>query len=490
MGIPPHKTNVITDRLLRSWIRCKRKAWLDRYGDEKKRVWTAHRALQLDHQQRSFAELITREKGKGLKACEIGFEGVMGIRLKGLGPSGELIEAHPPLLQRIKGESRWGKFAYRPVLARQGRKVTREHRLGLTFSGILLEQLQESKVSSGLLVTKGNQELEIQKISLSVNLQQQLLEVLKKIKADLQKDEPPTLISDRRKCTLCCWKGVCNVEATAEGHLSEVSGIGPKRKQILQELGINKLQELATSNPRDLGQKLFAFGVQHSEIADQIVAQARVQHNGSKERLSRTPALPELIDAPGILIYDIESDPDARDDFLHGFIRLMHKKDDEWDLEGAKYQPILAPYEHGKPFCWERINRKLTIYKDWPVLHYGETEVTSLLRLAKQQGVQKQELSKLRARFIDIHDRLRLHWRLPINSYGLKTVANWTGFQWHQKGADGARALLWWRQWHGTDEKNRGNSKALKWLFKYNQDDCLATWAVAKWLLKQDSFLP
>ena len=34
------------------------------------------------------------------------------------------------------------------------------------------------------------------------------------------------------------------------------------------------------------------------------------------------PSLPDLAQAPGVLIYDIESDPDARDDFLHGFLRL------------------------------------------------------------------------------------------------------------------------------------------------------------------------
>ncbi len=83
---------------------------------------------------------------------------------------------------------------------------------------------------------------------------------------------------------------------------------------------------------------------------------------------------------------------------------------------------------------------------------------------------------------IDIHASLRKNWILPTNSYGLKTVATWTGFDWEHKGADGARALLWWRQW-----KKAGNRKNLiKKILQYNHDDCLATWAVTKWLLEND----
>jgi uncharacterized protein len=35
----------------------------------------------------------------------------------------------------------------------------------------------------------------------------------------------------------------------------------------------------------------------------------------------------------------------------------------------------------------------------------------------------------------------------------------------------------------------RGSTHALRWIFQYNQDDCLATWAVADWLLQQDRLL-
>ena len=99
-------SNTLTDRLLRSWLRCKRKAWLDQFGDSEEKLWTAHRALQLDHQHESFIKFLKGMPGKGAKACSQGNKGVIGLRLKGLSPTGLKLEAHPGLLQKTNGESR------------------------------------------------------------------------------------------------------------------------------------------------------------------------------------------------------------------------------------------------------------------------------------------------------------------------------------------------------------------------------------------------
>ncbi len=485
MGNTPPEENLLTDRLLRSWIRCRRKAWLDRYGNSESRVWTAHRNLQLEHQQRSFVELMPFKPGKGIEACRKGSYGVLGLRLKGKSPSSQPLEAHPPLLQRIKGESVWGDYAYRPVLARQGRRLTKEHKLALSLTGLLLEPLQESKVNEGLAVSLGNKGLEIERINLNKGLQKQLLESLAKLTKDLKSEKAPPITSDRRKCTVCSWRGVCNAEAAEEGYLSEVSGIGARREQILQGLGITSLNDLAESNPFDLSKSLEEFGEQHCDIAMPLVAQAKAQRDRCCERLTTSIALPELTKAPGVLLYDIESDPDAHDDFLHGFIHLKHNNNN-WDLQGAKYHPMLMLYEHGEELAWKRLKRKLSFYSDWPILHYGETEALSLCRIAQRQGADDAEIKALKSRLIDLHALVKRHWRLPLNSYGLKVVAGWVGFQWSQIGADGARALLWWRQWRGSGPKFRGSSQNLRRIFQYNQDDCLASWAVAEWLLKQD----
>ncbi len=495
----------LTDRLLRSWLRCRRRAWLDRHGPAAARRWSAHRALALQDQLHSFQSLLPARPGHGEAACQRGDGGVVGLRLRGAGPGGLPLEAHPPLLLRVEAPSRWGGHGYRPVLVRQGRHLTREHRLVLALWGRLLASHQGAAVPQGLVLAGAGQQLQQEPFKLGPGLQQQLDEVLPRLALELEPGrEPPPLVNDRKKCTLCSWRGLCDQEASREGHLSEVSGIGGKRRDLLLSLGIASLPQLAASDPEGLASALEEHGEQHREVAEQLVAQARVQAAGSPRRRQPGAALPELAGAGGLLLYDIESDPDARDDFLHGLLRLeraalqgpdpRQRASSAWPALAAAaqapYHPLLALQEQGEARLWRRLRTLLERYPDWPLLHYGETEAVGLLRLAERQGASDQERARLRRRLIDVHKRLKRHWLLPVNSYGLKAVASWLGFRWSQGGVDGARCLLWWRQWRQDRDRPgrppRLAARPLERIFRYNRDDNLATWAVARWLLEQD----
>jgi predicted RecB family nuclease len=478
---------VLTDRLLRSWLRCRRRAWLDRHGEPALRQWTAHRALALSDQLASFQSLLPQKPGHGEAACAAGAPGVVGLRLRGQGPAGLALEAHPALLERVAGPSVWGEHAYRPVLGRQGRNLTREHRLLLALWGRLLGEHQRAPVPQALVVAGAGHGLQRERLKLSGGLQAQLDEALPRLAADLARDGAPPLVADRKKCVLCSWRGLCDQEASRQGHLSEVSGIGGKRREMLLAAGIDSLPQLAASDPHQLAETLAVHGDQHRDSAAALVAQARVQASGRPERLpaeggAAADPLPELAVAPGVLLYDIESDPDARDDFLHGFVIVPRQADGTWPAQADpswRYQPLLALQEHGEARLWRRLQALLARYPGWPVLHYGETEAIALVRLAQRQGAREAELEQLRGRLVDVHARLRRSWRLPVNSYGLKAVASWLGFRWSQSGVDGARCLLWWRQW-----RRDGGPARLQRIFSYNRDDNLATWAVLAWLLR------
>ena len=92
----------------------------------------------------------------------------------------------------------------------------------------------------------------------------------------------------------------------------------------------------------------------------------------------------------------------------------------------------------------------------------------------------------MKKRFIDIHLLTRESWCLPVRNYGLKSIAEFIGFEWEQANTDGARALLWWRQWKKSRKLNNIYSKNLNSIFKYNRDDCIATLMIAKWLIDRD----
>ena len=471
--------------MLRGWIRCKRKAWLDKYGDKKLRVWSPHKTLQLDHQHQSFLELISKPPSIGIQGFQKGSELISGLKLKGKTPFGQSIEAYPALIQKTGGESQWGKFSYRPVITKQGRKLTREHKLSLAFTGLLLSNLQENLVNQGIAISKTDKGLSITKLNITKNLTAELIGILNKLEKDLNTNDPPPLTSNRRKCSICSWRNFCNSEASFQGHLSEVVGIGSKRMEMLQKSGVKNVKELANSNPVLLQKTLENYGEINKTIASQIIKQAFVQSKKIKERLTHENIFPELIEAKGVLIYDIESDPDKKHDFLHGFMRVVKTKGEEWDIKKKSYHPILSLNIEDEKVTWQRLQKKLNTYKNWPILHYGETEALALYRLAERQNAKENELLEIKARCIDIHSRIKEQWRLPVNSYGLKSIASYLDFEWSDKGVDGAQALLWWRQWKNSRRATKTYSRNLKLILNYNRDDCLATWIITNWLLNQ-----
>ena len=478
-----NKSKPINDHLLRSWIRCRRKAWLDIYGDKQKKLWTAHSTLQLNHQIDCFHNLSQKSYGIGIQACEEGKNIAYGIRIKYPLIKNRIIKANLPMLRKTSGDSIWGNFSYQPILARQGKKITREHKLTLAMSGLLINHLQKYQVQKGLILHKENEVIKVEKIRLSDNINTDLIDSLLNLEKDIESITPPPITSNRKKCTICSWRKDCDAVAIKEGSLSEVSGIGAKRQLLLNKIGIKNIEELAKIKPYKLKEKLETFGTQHGDISKQIILQSQSQSTNRAIKLNPEIELNNLKKAKGLYIYDIESDPDIKHDFLHGFIRLPKNIKNEISLEKTKYSPLLNVEKNTESFLWKRITKKLSLNRDYPIIHYGETEPISLLKLGLRQGADPHEIEALKKRFIDIHLLIREYWCLPVRNYGLKSIAEWIGFEWKQTNVDGARALLWWRQWKKSRKINKMYSRNLNSIFEYNRDDCIATLMIAKWLI-------
>ena len=264
----------LSDRLLRSWLRCRRKAWLDRHGDPAERLWNPHRALQLADRESRLQELTSRplKRCTGLEALK---RGEPAVRLLLLQRDG--IYGRPTLLLRKPGSSQLGSFSYQPALLQPGRHGTREHRLTLALWGWLLEPVQGISASQGWLINPRGQR---ERLNLHGGLNRQMETALTRLQQDLKRRSPPPLTQDRRKCTLCSWRRSCDGVAEAQGELSTVSGIGGKRQELLQELGIADRQALADAPGEWLMEQLESRGVQQPELAVELIAQAAVQQSG------------------------------------------------------------------------------------------------------------------------------------------------------------------------------------------------------------------
>ncbi len=489
---------VISDRLLRSWLRCPRKAWQDLHGDPTQRAWHPQRAMQLGHEQWCLSRYGVRHGltvERGAAAAIRGAAAIQGLWLL-VQDKGFQLRGRLPLLLRHPLKTRLGPWGYGPLLVRTGHFINREQRLCLALWGRLLEDFQGRHPPHGVVLGADGG---CQQVPLPP-LQRQLDELLEEMAMGLSQPHPPELIAERKRCATCCWRRPCNAHAAASGHLGDVSGVGAGRRRQLIQLQIHTIGELAQSDPSWLGQALVRQGHpsqadHHHALATALVLQARSQQSQQVQRRPApvAPSIPSSLTArlhqsPGVLFYDIEADPDARENYLHGFLSLTPQDPGSpWgptgDLTGgsAQHHPILCLPQHGDGRCWQRIHRFLNRFPGWPLLHYGETERIELLRLAHRVGASTASREDLQQRFVDVHQLVRQQWVLPLSSYGLKSVATWLGFRWRDPRGEGARAVLWWRHW-----RRHGHRHDLRRILEYNQDDCQATRVVAAWLLAQE----
>ena len=462
---------------LKSYIRCKRKAWLDFQGNKSYEVWSPHKAIDKINQYQIFSELCNGEIYTGLKACKSGYQGIIGLKVKGEFFQNINAEIQPQLLVKTEGKSKWGKYKYLPAVYKLGHKTTREHLFDLAFSSIVLETFQESKIEKGLVISSFGNKVNIEEILLNKKLRKKVLNIILSLNKSL-KGFIPEITQDRKKCTICSWQNFCDKEAKENGYLTDIDGIGSKTASLLKTNGVSNIQKLASYGIKELREKLSKFNDQNNERASKFIKQARSYISGEPFYISKNNDSCNLLEriGSGFYVFDIESNPDVKHDFLYGFLKINDLFTKQEDLI---YVPILN-LKNNKEESYKQIIKMLFSNKEWPVLHYGETEKIAIIHIAKKLNFSIKEIELLKSRFIDLHTLIRQSWILPIKNYGLKTVSNWLGFEWKQKNVSGSKALYWWIQYQITE-----NEVFLKKIIKYNKDDCLATLNVAEFLIKK-----
>jgi len=324
---------------LKSFIRCKRKAWLDYNGKKSCEVWSPHKAIDKINQFQIFSQFCNGEIYTGLKGCENGYQGVIGLKVKGSFSKNINTEIRPQLLVKTKGKSKWGQYKYLPAVYKLGHKTTKEHLFDLAFSSMLLEPFQESKIEKGLVISSFDKKINVEEIYLNKKLRKKVLNVLLSLNECLE-GSIPEITKERKKCTICSWQKFCDKEAKENGYLTDIDGIGSKTASLLITNGISDTQTLASCSEKQLGDKLSKFNDQKYEKESIFVKQAQSYISGEPYFISNNNNTEDLLEkiCSGFYIFDIESNPDEKHDFLYGFLKVNNLSIKKKDLI---YEPIL-----------------------------------------------------------------------------------------------------------------------------------------------------
>lgn len=478
----------ITDELLFNYQRCRRRSYLDAYGDKQACASPSDYLLKLRqdsfaHQMEIFSESPAHQPEyprhnwiAGAKATQELMEqgvdrivkGVLHVQLE----NGTHLVSCPDLLIKQPGYSLFGDWTYAPMDIRLGKRPKVDYQVAAAFHAYVLAVVQGAWSETSWLMLRQRGAYAVSLVDMLPRMQ----EVLQGCIDTLKQPEAPEVFIAHNRCDLCQWLGHCYSIAESERHLSLLPGVTPSRYTYLKELGLLTLEDLATANPKTL-ESLPGFGWQ---VTHRLIRQAQAAlHNCAfpdvtcAEDTSPLLSVDELPTAPIELYFDIEAAPDQNLVYLHGVLVVDRETNTE------TFHALLAETQPEEAVIWQQLLDLLWQYPTAPIFHFCPYEVQTVKRLAEQYDTPSHWVEPLLDRFIDVHERVTRVAILPVESYALKPIARWVGFDWRNPEANGAQSICWYAQWIGT-----GDRSYLKDILDYNEDDCRATYWVKNWLVE------
>lgn len=479
----------LTADLLLNYQRCSRRAFLDSYGDLNQKDPPNDYLLKLlqdsaanhrqiltnqDYRQPQYphgdwvrgAEETRKLMSQGVEQI---YQGVLLTEENGI----QLVSV-PDLLVKQSGRSNFGDWVYVPTEIKLSKRPKQEYQLIVAYHVKVLAAVQGTWCEQAWLLLKEKGLYEVDLWEAIPRMQ----EILDGCIETLTQDQEPEVFISRSRCSLCHWFSHCYAIAKADQHLSLLPGVTQTRYAQLQALEVTTLESLAETHPTQL-EPLAGFG---SETAHKLVRQARsmlqnrailgeslAAHSVGKRSSLILPTIPT---APIELYFDIEAEPSLNLVYLHGILVVDRIKQTE------TFHPLLAETPEEEAIIWQEFLDLVWAYPTAPIFHFCPYEMQTVERLGKLFETPTELIQPLLPRFVDLHDRVTQTVTLPVESYALKHIARWVGFDWRDSTANGAQSIYWYAQWLATRDRAYLNS-----ILIYNEDDCRATYHVKNWLV-------
>ncbi len=473
---------LLSDDLFLHYLRCHRRAYLERYGDREQRdppgdylnkiiadgianrqtVLATYDSIQPDYPEGDRAAGAVATEALMAEGIDCIYKGILWV------PGDEayahvIYSSQPDLLLKRPGRSRWGNWEYEPAQIKLGRRPKLEYQLVATLHAWLLAEVQGQAPEASWLLLRDRDPFYV----LWQERLDAMLELLEGCTQMLSGPIEPEVFIARNRCGLCAWQHFCHDIAVEQQHLSLLPGVTPKRYGYLQHVGITTLEILRQTKPKVL-ENLPGFG---PAVAHKMIEQAQSTWSNRPVRPPVVP-MPPVLRSPVELYFDIEAEPDLGIAFLHGVLVVDHRRDTE------TFHSFVAEKPEDEQQCWEEFLAFVCqVHGNAPVYHFCSYEADTMRRLGRLYGTEPLVIEGLVSRFVDIHYWVTHTVTMPVESYALKHIARWVGFDWRDGEANGAQAIFWYVEWLKT-----GDRAQLDRILVYNEDDCRATYVVKEWL--------
>jgi predicted RecB family nuclease len=247
------------------------------------------------------------------------------------------------------------------------------------------------------------------------------------------------------------------------------------------DTGIDDREERRSENSEELNSSEIVPDIVDNILNDIAVEKVRIRENKPATSSIPAPILRKkpipysqsvfLPIAPIELYFDIEAEPELNLDYLHGVLVVDRYNNTE------KFHGFLAESAAEEGAIWQQFLELMWAYPIAPIFHFCDYEVKTFKRLAKLYNTPAYLWKPVLKRFVDIHKQVTQKAIMPVESYALKPIARWLGFDWRDAKANGAQCVCWYEDWLKT-----GDRSLLEAIVRYNEDDCRATYVVKDWL--------
>jgi len=476
----------VTAELLLSYQRCRRRSFLNIYGDLKARDAPSDLLLKLqqdriNHRQAILAEQSYHQPDYPQGNWEVGAKSTLELMRQGVdrihrgvlmaSAFGVTLLSCPDLLIKQPGKSGFGDWIYIPAQIELGKRPKLEYQVVAAYNAQVLAAVQGADPPTAwLLLRAKNRESKYKIYAVHlVKWMPQMQGVLEECIQTIQLPQTPPVFIARQRCGLCRWHGYCYAIAKSQQHLSLLPGVTPSRYTQLQALGLVSIESLANVSSAQLAPVFGDKMGQHLVLQAQAVVQQRaILYSSLPIAHSSIP----LSASPIELYFDIEAEPDLNLDYLLGVLVVDRSR------KTQTFHSLLAEQPRAEELIWQQFLDLVWQYPQAPIFHFCSYEVDTVKRLAKLYDTPKERVQPLMSRFVDVYEQVTQTAVLPVESYALKSIARWLGFDWRDPKASGSQCIYWYDQWLDT-----GDRTLLETIQRYNEDDCRATYHVKDWLV-------
>ena len=489
----------MTAELLLHYQRCNRRPFLDRHGDLALKDAPSELLLKLqqdklEHRQSVLAGRIYEQPQHSKENWQAGAAATWQLMQQGVEQiyRGVIVAqtsedltllSRPDLLIKQPGRSIFGNWMYIPAQIELGKRPKLEYQVVAAFHGQALGMVQETTPDRAWLLLRRKEMYEVSLTRVLPQMQQIFAECVQTLIAP----QAPEVFISRQRCSLCRWYTHCYSVAKSQQHLSLVPGVTPNRYKELQVHDLVTLESLAGANSSNLA-SLQGFD---KKIAHHLVLQARsvlenrpillLKKQGAERTEEAIEFIPHTLSSrtthhvprttPIEIYFDIEAQPELNLDYMLGVLVVDRLKQTE------TFHSLLAETPSDEGTIWQQFLDIVGRYPQAPIFHFFSYEVDTIRRLAQLYRTPAEQVSAIVDRCVDVYEQIAQTVVLPIESYALKAIARWIGFEWRDPQAHGSQCIYWYDRWLST-----GDRSFLEAIERYNEDDCRATLVVKDWL--------